>query len=277
MKTEERQKLKSNELEETINKEVEYLRDHWQQGLTVIAVIMIGIGGYMWVSQIIASSKSSNQEGLQNAIVQLDILKMQAASQASLGDDPESLSVKPYDPSSLVANLNEVSGDSIDMMAALKKADAIRSQLYYKSEQLSDSEKAEIIKNASALYEQVKTEYSDGAFAVGEASIGLGLIAEDKGDLDAATKIYQAIIDDTEKLFAGTIYPTKAQKRLKELVEFDMTIKFAPAPPEVIAVPTVQVPEDKGAAVGPKEKGPADDAKVAPKGTDVSKEAKPAK
>ncbi|MCF7958866.1 MAG: hypothetical protein K9M57_10500 [Phycisphaerae bacterium] len=248
MKAEERHKLKSNELEETISKEMQYFRDHWQQGLTVVGVVLIGLAGYLWTTQILDSRKMASHEGLQNSIVQLDMMKYQAANQARLASSPEDteaqLDEKPFNSSDIIANLSELSGSDVDMMATLQKAEAFRSQLYFKTDNLSASEKAEICKNARELYQQVISNYSKEALAVGAATVGLGLIAEEKGEWDKAKEIYQAIIADKASQFAGTIYPTQAQKRLEQLEDINEVIVFSAAPPVIKAVENTESQPD---------------------------------
>ena len=99
---------------------------------------------------------------------------------------------------------------------------------------MSPTDKEQLCEEAETIYERIKQRYPGNATAVGMASFGLGLLAEERGEQDKAKEIYEGIVSEEEGLLAGTVYPIQAQKRLKVLDEVVCTIEFPAAPIEEI-------------------------------------------
>jgi len=236
MKSQERHKLKENEFAEWIVGLPTYLREH---GSRIIGVVMIAlavlVGGH-WMLGAKATARNRQASQLQSLMVDSDMMQRTAVEDARMGD--ASIGGRLYDTEKLVGPLRELSqagaGSPVGMMAMLQQAEVMRTELLFSSSPMSPTDKEQLCREAEKLYEQIKLQYPGNATAVGMASFGLGLLAEERGEQDKAKKIYEGIISGEEGLLAGTVYPMQAQKRLKVLDEVVCTIEFPAAPIEEI-------------------------------------------
>jgi len=83
-------------------------------------------------------------------------------------------------------------------------------------------------KTAEEAFNKVLSVAPNDVTARGQALMSLGILAEDKGDADAA-KFYKQIIDDHR--FDGTPFKASAEFRLKGVEGWLKPVTIAPAPP----------------------------------------------
>lgn len=81
---------------------------------------------------------------------------------------------------------------------------------------------------ATHAYTRVLEDFPNDVSAVGLARISLGVLAENKNEIDQARKSYQSILDDSR--LAGSAYALQAKYRLDGLARWSQPIVFAPAP-----------------------------------------------
>lgn len=240
MKAEERQKLKANELDEAISTEIEFIKKHWRQVVSGIGACLVIISAAWWIVYFVKANRQAKIDNLQNTIVQLEIKEKSAVQNARIQpkDQQEETGQEvkvvqedqPYDISAEVKNLGEISGKSgLGMMALIQKARALRSEVLYANPELNDQQAAEKLNQAETTYQELLSKYPNNPAAVGNAQLGLALLAEQKEQWDNAKKLYTEIAGNTSTL-AGTIYPLQAERRLAVLDKINLDIKFPPAP-----------------------------------------------
>lgn len=236
MKAEERHKLKTNELAEKLAEAPEWLKKNWSQlvggAMMLVAVAMLA---HWWFNSRLLAQKEHAVE------LQQQIVKVEKLQQAAVGaaQDPGKDTPAPLvgydvtDSAQAMGRLAQKAGKSpVGMAAVLAQAQTFRSQVIYSSQPMTSEQKNQSLDQAMALYHQVLQDYPKNAMAVGQARLGLGLIAEERGQWDAARKEYQQLIA-AKDLMAGTVWPAQAQARLKVLEDVKDVIEF----PKAVAVP----------------------------------------
>lgn len=238
MKAEERHKLKTNELAESLGHLPEYLRTHGTRILIVIVVVLVvGIGG-LWWSKSAQAAKLQQVERLHELLMSIDreqaMTAFQSRQATAAGQDATQAFPPSYGSSVLVRSLAELAaqakGTPVAATAILQQAEVMRSELLYAGRVFSAAEKEKICTAVRALYEQVIELHSGSAVATGAARMGLGLVAEELGQWDAARQIYQKLASETETPVAATAFPSAAQQRLAALDSYREPLVFAPAP-----------------------------------------------
>lgn len=87
----------------------------------------------------------------------------------------------------------------------------------------------ELLKQAEQLYQRLERDFPADANAVGIARLGQGFTAEERGDWDAARKVYEAIKSDA--MLSKTPMPGQAEYRLANLDRWRQPVVFAPPLP----------------------------------------------
>ena len=232
MKSEERHKLKSNELEDSIKEIPEYIKVHLNKVIAGVSVTLLLIAGWMWYSNATAGAEAQARQQLQNLTVKS--VTLQRDSIIRDPDSEDNSAEGSYNTTLLVAPYgalaDEQAGTAVGMTALLQQAEVIRSQLIFSSGPISDDQKAELCQKAELLYQQVINTYPNAESAVAQAQLGLALLSEERGQWDKAKEQYQAIVDNQK--FATTVFPTQAKKRLALLDEIKEPIVLAEAAAE---------------------------------------------
>ncbi|MBN2211314.1 MAG: hypothetical protein JW709_07955 [Sedimentisphaerales bacterium] len=239
MKSEERHKLKTNELADSLVSLREWVKNNASQivgGVMIIAAIIIAV---QWWFNTRVQGTQHNAVNLQQQIMNVERLQWNAVAQAQ---DPEAeknaaLLTTGYNVQAEVDSLKQLAKKGakagLGATALLAEADALRSRLLYSTEPMDAAEKEDILSQTAQIYEQVLKQAPDMAMAVGQAHVGLGLIAEDRGDIEAARQQYEIVISLKDSLLAGTAWPGRAQQRLRVLDDITgplITFPDAPAP-----------------------------------------------
>lgn len=239
MKAEERHKLKSNELAESLHELPHFIKEHGSRILTVVIVILMVLVGYNWYSRVSSATSQEEIARLQSLLAQSRTMQRNAAISAQLGrdDDADSLILRDsYDADTLANNFGILATDTSDipigMMALLQKAQAIRSGWLFSDRAITAEEKAAKCGQAESLYNEILSKYAGNALACGMAKMGLGLVAEERGDWDKAREIYSEIAADEDGMLAGTVFPRQGQARIDKLEKINISIEFPPAPLE---------------------------------------------
>lgn len=234
MKAEERHKLHTNELAESLAELPQQIRAHGRSIITaVLALLIVGTAVLWWRhSKTAAATRRADtfQQLLQQA-EQMQMLAMQLASQ-----DPASgaqLYGQQYDPAGLADSLGKLAADAagtpLGAAALAYQAEVVRSELLLAPS--SDEQTAQATcQRAEALYQRVLADYPQHTPQVGMAQLGLGLLAEQTRQWDTARQIYDQIVAQADDKFAGTAWPQLARRRLAMLDDLAEPIHFAPTP-----------------------------------------------
>lgn len=227
MKSEERHKLKSNELAESLVGIPDYFRQHgkkWIMGFVVVLLCVVA-------SNVFRSSRLATQDSqailLQSLVAETKSIQQLTAQRAQSGGQTDDLLVETYGDSvqplenSLTELTQNSSGVRVAKTALLQKARLLRSRLFYADTPLGQEKRQDLLTQVETIYNTVLQQYPDDVMALGASKIGLALVAEDRLQWDQAKQAYQAILDDAQGQWAGTIFPSQAGQRFEAITEIE--------------------------------------------------------
>ena len=270
MRAEERHKLKTNELAESLSELPDYLRQHGNKILTGVIIVLVVVLGFFWWRNAQASAREENIARLNDLLAQKMLLQRLTVQQAQMekSNDEQSL---PYNAADLSGGFKAVAekaaGSPMALIAMKEQAEALRSQLLYSSQPITDEQRKTLCTQAEGIYEQMKNGFPNSSQALGIANLGLALLAEEQGNWDKAREIYQQMVTDGQTRLAGTMYPVQAQLRLKRIDEISQPIEF-PLPSIPPAVPTEPAATSSEPAAAPSE--PAAELQSAPAASEAT-------
>ena len=226
MKSDHRHELKSNELAQWVEEFPEWARAN-SRGILVGGVIVVAVAlVYAWVLYDRNVRVVNRRVKLSELTSQLYVNKRQAARSAADGKD---LSFVLLESSNRLAQFADSTGDAtMAALAYLKRAEAIRSELHYRSGQVSSDDIAKQIEQARASYHQALDKAGSQASLKAAAQYGLGLCAEELSDQAQAREIYQQIVSDAG--LKGTVAQAAARYRLEAMADYAGPVVFRPAP-----------------------------------------------
>ena len=239
MKAQDRHRLKTNELAETLTELPQYLKEHGPKMITGIVLVLAVITAIFWWRS--SSVQADNQRSvlLQSLLGHGNTIQRAAALTAQSGADPAAGTLEGYQSQATILNTSlaelarQGQGSGVGRSALLQQARVLRSQLFFSISPVSADEKGQILGQVEGLYQQVLREHPDDLAATGTAQMGLALVAEDRGEWDKAKGIYEGLVAEAEGKWAGAIFPEQARQRLKILDDIQTTITF----PDVAAAP----------------------------------------
>lgn len=222
MKSEERHKLKSNELAQTLREIPDYFKKHGQKLLMVLVMVLVVFVGLIMYRNSQVSAQQHRSHLLQSVVSSTKSIQLKSVQQAQSAQQDDILLESYSDSAQPIMNsLSEIIEDgersSISSTALLQKARVLRSQLFYANMHLPEEKKQAILNDVKKIYERALELDWENAMVSGAARVGLGLTAEDLLEWDKARELYQAVCDDAEGLLSGTIYPFQARQRLEAI------------------------------------------------------------
>lgn len=256
MKAEERHRLKKNELAEKFEQLPEYLRQHGSKWLIGLLVLLFGLTGGVWWRNAKRSAVTQRSEDLQSLVTQVWQLRSNAAQRSQSGEQNSGAARSQFVEGSnnLAASLAGLAeqgpGSGVARTALLEEAKLLRSQLYFSDRQITTGEKESLCDRAEKIYQTILREFTTDKLATGTATLGLALLAEDRGQWNRAKEIYQEIADAAEGKWAGTIFPIHAKDRLALLDEISVPITFSTEPQEPATNSTTPQQDDTGLVPG---------------------------
>jgi len=270
MRAEERHKLKTNELAESLSELPDYLRQHGNKILPGVIIILVLVLGFFWWRNAQASAREENIARLNDLLAQKTLLQGLTVQQAQMEKSNDEPSL-PYNAADLVVGFKAVAekaaGNPMALIAMKEQAEALRSQLLYSSQPITDEQRKTLCTQAEGIYEQMKNGFPNSSQALGIANLGLALLAEEQGNWDKAREIYQQMVADGQTRLAGTMYPVQAQLRLKRIDEISQPIEF-PLPSIAPVVPTEPTATSSEPAAAPSE--PAAESQSAPAASEAT-------
>jgi predicted negative regulator of RcsB-dependent stress response len=238
MKAKHRHELKTNELAEWINHAPQYLREN---ATMIIGVIIILIAIFTWpaVTKMRIRSEEKRNAEVTTVIEQLSRNKMTAIQSRMQNTGASGSLLAPA--AALKTAASETKNPSLAALALIKQGEALRADLHYKAGSIDIETIRSNIAQARKAYQLAikKAKGKPGqAQLTAMAKFGLGLCAEELGEFDKATKIYQQITADSQ--FEGTVVPAQAQMRLDTMPDNKTRFVFvdAPVPPPPPTTPS---------------------------------------
>ena len=248
MKSEERHKLKSNELADSLKELSEFFNRHSSKLLAGVIAILVLAAAVLWTQKNEAASQYERIYLLQSLIAQSNQLQYRAAQQTRVQPEENTTegflyNVEPQ--AGLLAELAQMeTGSPVGITALLQQAQNLRSQLLYSDKAMSEQEQLDLNRRTEIIYQRVISECPKQAVVAATARFGLALLAENRGQWDQAKQIYETIADDKEGQLAGTVLPFHAQKRLDLLDGINQPIVFPEAPLETVTETPAEMPAE---------------------------------
>ncbi len=225
MKAEHRHELKTNELAEWLTHLPQWTKDNLLTLVIVLVVIVAATGFYLWrtLNQRMLARK---QFRLTTLVSQLGQSKMQILNQGTQGRD---LSYILLEPAGALKGFADEAGDgAMAALALIKRAEALRMELHYRKGAVSRDDLENQTKLAKDSYAAAVEKASSNPSLKAKARFGLGLCAEELGNLAEARRIYGEIA--AESSFEGTVAAAQAGHRLKTMAEYSREVVLKPAP-----------------------------------------------
>lgn len=248
MDAEHRHELKTNELADWLSHLPELIKKN-TNFIIGAALILIGLLTWPLLSRMAQQKEIAQQSEATNSIQMLEN-DLDKAFRPN-PDDPmaqqQALGVLLANADALVEKADELDNPNLAAMARIKAAQAMRTALQFRSEEVTAETIETQIKKAADAYQKA-FEQGQTDVIKGLAKLGLGLCSEELGQTEQAREIYQDLVKN--EVYAATVVPAQAQTRLDVLAEKVETVYFAPAPALPVETPATQLPAGIEAPAG---------------------------
>lgn len=255
MKAEHRHELKTNALAEWLANSPDWAKENLLS-IVVVVVTILAVGGFFFWRSLSRSATYEEQYRFTGIVNQISNYKMRILG--SRGQEMGASADLFIPANSLGAFANSTDDNNLGALALIKQAEALRSQLHYRADSVSQADLAAQIAKAKQSYTKALEKASDNISLAAAAKFGLGLCEEELGNFDEAKKIYSEIAKDSA--FEGTVSVKQAELRLATMADFQADVAFMPKPkpkPQPMKIEPVTIdmrPSDpnKSAATQPK-------------------------
>ena len=254
MKAEHRHELKTNALAEWLTQFPDWARENLIS-IIVIAATIIGLGVFFFFRSRARSTRLEEQYRFTGIVNQISNNKIGILQSRDKDTDQSFLLFGPVEP--LESFSKSTDDENLASFALIKKAEAVRSQLHYRTETVSQTDLTTQIGVAKQSYMAALERSGDNASLRAAAKFGLGLCEEELGNFDEARKIYSEIAEDDA--LEGTATVKQARLRLDTMGDYQANVVFSPRPKsEVIKIEPVTIdlkpddPNKSTAATQPK-------------------------
>ena len=246
MKAEERHRLKHNALADALGDMPSFIKEQGPRVGVIILVFVILISGWSIGKGLLQSKERERFDELVSVIGLTRSYQLAAAQASQSGELPETdeISQNALSLSGQLDGLADVD-KGVRRMALLEKAKVLRSQLAFTTQQTEAQQDEAILSDLKGIYQQLADENPDSPMIQGLAQMGLGVIAEDRGEMEQARLIYEQVVGQAEK-YEGTLYPLQARVRLSQMEQWSAPISFGQAtePVEVEEPAVDSIPQD---------------------------------
>jgi len=239
MRADHRHELKTNELADWLMHFPEWLRANRNSLIGTAAVLVIVIAVYFWVFYHKNIAAARSQVRLTNLVTQLPKQKADIAQAMAQQSDQSYLLID------LAKDLQDfaqsTSNREMSALALIERAETLRTELHYRSGEVSQEELTKQIAQAQASYQQALEKAQNVPALAATAQFGLGLCEEELGNVDKAKEIYRAVAENAA--YDGTTAKAAAALRLKTADDHKGKVVFKPAPPPQTqaSAPTIRI------------------------------------
>jgi len=241
MKSDHRHELKTNELAEWLGNLPEWTKENLLTIIIVVVVILVAGALYGWSLYSKNVVLAREQKNLTDLITQVSSSKIQIVQgRQSQGRD---LSFILLQPANNLRNFAlKTNHSQMAALALIKRAEALRAELHYGSPEEQYSIKQTNL--AKDSYAEALEKSPKNPTLAAAAKFGLGLCAEELGNIEQARQIYEDLAEKSE--FENTIATVQAKRRLETMVDYEKKVVFMPAPkPPEIPTQTTSTGDDQ--------------------------------
>jgi tetratricopeptide (TPR) repeat protein len=246
MDSKKRHEMMTNELSDWIGHIPEFLNTYRNQ-LIGIALVIIGLISWPILNRWRQQSDFASQAEISGLLDSLEMGKYQALRQQR--DSQQEFKTDSFiiAASNLADEARKAPNDELSAIALIKRGQALRMDLFYRKEVVTEEAVSSQIKLAQEAYQEA-LDKAKMPVVKAMAQFGLGLCYEETGQLEEAKAAYQKITD--EPSYAGTALPMAAKERIDNMADNNTKYVFAdpvkaadPSPVEIteieVAAPTM--------------------------------------
>jgi tetratricopeptide (TPR) repeat protein len=222
MKSDHRHELKTNALADWIAHFPEWAQKNAKPLIGGTALVVLIVVAVLWSRYNSTVLAATHRVQFTSALADQEIVVMQVAQGSTQGED---LSINLGEAS---VNLGELaknaSSETMAALAYLKQAEMLREQTHFENGQPSQDTITDRITTAKEAYNNTIQKGKGNKTLLSLAHYGLGLCAEELGQFEEATTLYQALISDAT--YDGTLGKASAINRIESMAYFDGIITF---------------------------------------------------
>jgi tetratricopeptide (TPR) repeat protein len=227
MKSERRHELRTNELAEWLGHFPEFLRENYRV-IIYITVVVIIVAATVYTKWYRKRAELREQRiELTELFARISQSKIDAVMGAGRGQDYSSRLLVTADAIDTASR--RMDNPVCAAFALNKRAEALRAELHYRPESLEPGAAKAQIGQAVKSYEKALAKDHGNTALEAMTKFGLGLCAEELGDLTKAQSIYQEIVANPD--YQGTVFVPQARERLETMAEYSEPVYFAKAAP----------------------------------------------
>ena len=234
-----RHELKTNTLAEWMGNLPQWTRDNLISIVIVIATIVAAGGFHFWRSYS-RNAQLEEQYRFTSFVNQISNRKMQLLGAQNQAGGTSSIL---FEPARNLETFAKSTGDNnLAALAYIKQAEALRTELHYRTESVSDQDLAAQLGRAKQSYAMAVEKASDNPSLMAVAQFGIALCEEELGKFDEAKQIYARIAADDA--FQGTATVVQAKLRLETMDDYRKSVVFAPKPkpkPRIIPLKPAEI------------------------------------
>ncbi len=249
MKSDHRHELKTNELAEWLGNLPDWTRENLYTIILVVVLLGAAAGVYSWRIHHRGSTQARQRVEFTGLLNQVSGAKMQIAQAQAQGKDQSFMLLQPA--KNLETFAERTGNDRMAALALIKRAEALRAESHYGTEQ-----KDYLVSQtnlAKASYTEALKKCPNDPSLAATAKFGLGLCEEELGNFDQAEQIYKEVAANPD--FEATVAAVQATRRLATMAEYRRQVVFPPkpAPPVAAAEPNeiVRVATGPAVQIGP--------------------------
>jgi tetratricopeptide (TPR) repeat protein len=225
MKSERRHELKTNELAEWLSHLPELLGENYIAIICITVVVIVVAGVAYAILYRERAEVIERRIELTELSSQVAKNKIDTVVGAGQGRD---FSTRLLMTADALDNASRRLDNPVYAALALnKRAESLRTELHYRPESLESGATKAQINQAVKSYEQALAKNQENAAMRAMAEFGLGLCAEELGDLARAKSIYRGIVANPD--YQGMVFVPQAQERLETMQQYSGNIYFSKA------------------------------------------------
>jgi len=224
MKAKHRHELKTNELAEWIADLPQWVKENLRMIIYVSVAAVLVIGTYFYLRYQKNTVVLQEQRKLTELIGRLSQSKRDILRARSRGVDVSYLLLQLADNLKNFARNSK--NDQRAALALIKRAEALRMELHYRSGTVDRQDLAAQIEQARECYNEALEKSSSNQSLMAMAKFGLGLCEEELGNFDQARQIYSDLAANPQ--FQSTPVTVQAKQRLKTLADYQQKVVFNP-------------------------------------------------
>ncbi|MFH1615774.1 MAG: hypothetical protein ABIG61_11925 [Planctomycetota bacterium] len=223
MKSTRRHDLKTNELADWVAHVPRLWDEHKRMIIYIAAVgILVLAAWYFKIHRVRLEAQAERQE-IARLIGEYDRIKTEIVRAMGEGIDRSAELLRIA--ANLETAIENLDDDYLASLGSIKRAEALRAELHYRSDNPERQVVVYQIDQAKQSYENALARAGNDPVLTASAKLGLGICEEELGNFDAAKDIYLEIADNPD--FVGTTALAQARMRLETLDDYKEKIVFA--------------------------------------------------